>query len=147
LESEEDVSDQELHDGQRPLNLRSTNHVPVNELRRSSKKIKYVEKRFKITELRTQEQVPWLNLQDEYIMHFFCATEILDSASLDDLVVSLWRKEFNKLNEECPERDQVRAVSSLSQLSKVNGRCVKSLKACFFISKDTYSNVCWKTTN
>jgi len=52
----------------------------------------------------------WVQLQIDYVLHFFSSLEPMTSVDLDHLIIQLWQKVFEDLSGE-PDALQVRTVS------------------------------------
>jgi len=84
-------------------------HVHEKDLVRTRKK-RRLRQKFNISSLPELDRVKWVQLQIDYVLHFFSSLEPMMSVDLDHLIIQLWQKVFEDLSGE-PDALQVRAVS------------------------------------
>ena len=73
------------------------------------KKKRQLRQKFNISLLPEPDRAKWVQLQTDYVLHFFSSLEPMMSVDLDRLIIQLWQKVFEDSSGE-PDGSQVRAV-------------------------------------
>ena len=73
--------------------------VHEKDLVRTRKK-RRLRQKFNISSLPELDRVKWVQLQIDYVLHFFSSLEPMTSVDLDHLIIQLWQKVFEDLSGE-----------------------------------------------